>query len=319
MVEPFDIGLTLGRLVRGRGDPCARVAGNEWWRAMNTPEGPTTVCVRVSRPDASVTVEAWGAGREWTVQRAHELVGLGDEPRSFTPAHPLLRTLARELRGMRLARVGAVGDLATATIIDQRVTTVEAHRSWRALVHRHGQAAPGPLPLRVPPNAARLGSLPDWQWRRLGIEMRRADAISNVARESARLERAAGEGVLALNRRLRTLRGVGAWTAAHLTHDVLGDPDAVPTGDWHLPGHVGFALTGERDADDARMLELLEPFRPNRARVWRLLLAGAAGPPRRAPHAPIVGLLYAEARRGRTAVTRRSRIGRRESAAHRAR
>ncbi len=54
---------------------------------------------------------------------------------------------------------------------------------------------------------------------------------------------------------------------------VLGDADAVPTGDLHLPDEVGWALAGERRADDARMLELLEPFRGHRFRLLRLLLA----------------------------------------------
>ena len=63
----------------------------------------------------------------------------------------------------------------------------------------------------------------------------------------------------------------------------FGDPDAVIVGDYHLPSFVGWNLVGERDADDERMLELLEPFRPHRARVVALL--GREGVPalRRAP------------------------------------
>lgn len=295
--EPYDLALTLGPLVRGRADPVARFGSGTLWRATNTPEGPATLCVHVSKREARVVVEAWGDGRAWAIHHAPDLLGLRDEPEAFAPAHPLVRTLARRLRGLRLARACTVHDLATATIIDQRVTTVEAYRSWRALVRRHGRPAPGPVALRVPPDAAALRALPDWEWRRIGVEMRRASAVRAVARESSRVERAAREGAVALDRRLRSLPGIGVWTAAHLTHYVVGDADAVPVGDWHLPGHVGYALAGERDADDARMLELLEPFRPHRARVWRLLLAGAPGPPRRAPRAPIVGLLHAEARR----------------------
>jgi 3-methyladenine DNA glycosylase/8-oxoguanine DNA glycosylase len=70
-----------------------------------------------------------------------------------------------------------------------------------------------------------------------------------------------------------------------VTAVALGDVDAVPVGDYGLPGLVGHALAGERDADDARMLELLEPFRPQRWRAMRLLLTSGAGPARRAPRA----------------------------------
>ena len=41
-------------------------------------------------------------------------------------------------------------------------------------------------------------------------------------------------------------------------------------GDWHLPHIVGEALSGRR-ADDAGMLRLLQPYRPHRHRVVRLL------------------------------------------------
>jgi 3-methyladenine DNA glycosylase/8-oxoguanine DNA glycosylase len=54
---------------------------------------------------------------------------------------------------------------------------------------------------------------------------------------------------------------------------VLGDPDAVPVGDLHLPREIGRALAGESRADDRRMLELLEPFRGHRFRLIRWLLA----------------------------------------------
>jgi 3-methyladenine DNA glycosylase/8-oxoguanine DNA glycosylase len=67
----------------------------------------------------------------------------------------------------------------------------------------------------------------------------------------------------------------------------FGDADAVSVGDYHLPSLVAWALAGETDADDARMLELLEPFRGQRARVIRLIVAGGGGPPRRGPRMPL--------------------------------
>jgi 3-methyladenine DNA glycosylase/8-oxoguanine DNA glycosylase len=151
-----------------------------------------------------------------------------------------------------------------------------------------------------------LSALPDPEWRRLGIEARRSTTVRSVAVEAARIDRAAEHGAAVLERRLRTLRGVGPWTAATVVHYAAGDPNAVPVGDWHLPGQVGHALAGEADADDERMLELLDEFRPNRAWVWRLIVAGTRKPPRRAPRARIIGLLQAEANR-RPGTTRSAR------------
>ena len=78
--------------------------------------------------------------------------------------------------------------------------------------------------------------------------------------------------------RLTAVPGVGEWTAAEVAVRALGDTDAVSVGDYHLAGLVGWALVG-RPLDDAGMVELLEPWRPHRARVVRLVeLSGVAKP-----------------------------------------
>jgi 3-methyladenine DNA glycosylase/8-oxoguanine DNA glycosylase len=90
-------------------------------------------------------------------------------------------------------------------------------------------------------------------------------------------------------RRLQALPGLGPWTAAEVALVALGDADAVPVGDYHLPSIVSWSLTGEADGDDDRMLELLDPYRGHRGRVIRLLVAagGTLRPARRAPRAPL--------------------------------
>ena len=65
-----------------------------------------------------------------------------------------------------------------------------------------------------------------------------------------------------------------------------GDPDAISVGDYHLPNLVAFALAGEPRADDARMLELLEPYRGQRGRVQRLLELSGISAPRYGPQMP---------------------------------
>ena len=77
---------------------------------------------------------------------------------------------------------------------------------------------------------------------------------------------------------LRGVPGIGIWTAAEIAQRAHGDADAVSVGDFHLAHHVGWALTGHR-VDDDRMLELLEPYRPHRYRVTRLVELGVPRPP----------------------------------------
>ena len=83
--------------------------------------------------------------------------------------------------------------------------------------------------------------------------------------------------------RLTAVPGIGPWTAAEVGVRALGDPDAVSVGDFHLPNLVAYALAGEPRGDDARMLELLEPYRGQRARVMRLLELSGIRPPRYGP------------------------------------
>jgi 3-methyladenine DNA glycosylase/8-oxoguanine DNA glycosylase len=102
----------------------------------------------------------------------------------------------------------------------------------------------------------------------------------NAARVAGRLEADAAQA------RLRSLPGIGVWTAAEVRQRALGDPDAVSVGDYHIPGLVGWALTG-RKVDDAGMLKLLEPYAGHRYRVTRLLELSGNHPPRRGPRMPV--------------------------------
>ena len=84
------------------------------------------------------------------------------------------------------------------------------------------------------------------------------------------------------DRRLRSLPGIGVWTSAEVRFRAHGDADAVSFGDYHIAKNVGWALTG-REVDDDGLAELLEPYRPHRYRVQRLVELAGLGRPRHAP------------------------------------
>ncbi len=108
-----------------------------------------------------------------------------------------------------------------------------------------------------------------------------------VARRSKRLEEALTMALPDAYRRIQAIRGVGPWSAAWVGLQALGDADAVLVGDFHIPNTVAWALTGEPRGDDDRMLELLEPFRPHRGRVVRLLKAAGIKAPKYGPRQAI--------------------------------
>ena len=262
-----------------------RVSTNEVWRASRTPDGPATLHVSVDGDTAEAT--AWGPGAQWALDAAPELLGAADDDAGFRPRHPVVARLHRELRGLRICRSRAVTEALVPTVLEQKVAGKEARRSYAGLVRRWGEPAPGPCDLLLPPSPERLSALPYHAFHPLGVERRRADVVRRLATVARRLEETTSMPLDAAYRRLTALPGVATWSAAEVGLLALGDPDAVPVGDYGLPLLVTFALTGARKGDDATMLELLEPYRGHRGRVIRLLVAGGVGPARRAPRAPL--------------------------------
>jgi endonuclease III len=285
---PFDLRGTLSPLVRGLGDRTVRVATHEAWWTTRTAHGSATV--RLSRTNGTVTAQAWGDGADLALERAGRLLGLepGRPPTAAlaTVADGRISGLARRHPGVRTLRTEAVFDALVAAILEQKVTGSEAHRVWHGLVRTYGEPAPGPggdLGLRLTPEPATLARLPYYAFHPLGLERRRADLIRAVAARAAWFEAIVDLPLPEAYARLLAVPGVGPWTAAEVAVRALGDDDAVSVGDYHIPNLVAWALAGEPRGDDARMVELLEPYRGRRALVVRLLELGAPGAPRRGP------------------------------------
>ncbi len=273
--RPLDLARTLARTRP------ARVAAAGTWRATRTPAGAGTE--RLWLDGDQLRVEAWGPGAEWLCANAATLVGEDRDDAGFEPRHPLLAELQCRHRGVRIPRTAAVFEAAVPAILEQKVIGLQARQAYRRLLLELGEAAPGPLPLRLAPAPAVLAATPYWVFHPWGVEQRRAETVIRAARHASRLEEAAAMAPADALRRLTALPGMGAWTAAEIAVAALGDPDAVSVGDYHLRNLVSWALAGEPRGTDERMLELLEPYRGHRARVVQLLeLAGIAAP-RRGP------------------------------------
>jgi 3-methyladenine DNA glycosylase/8-oxoguanine DNA glycosylase len=276
---PLDLVRTLGPMLRGSGDPTMRIERDgSVWRAARTPSGAATL--RLRQHAGELRVAAWGDGANAALEAVPDLVGLADEPGRLVPRDPLVAGLVRRLPGVRLPRTHLPFDALLPAILEQKVTGREAWRGYRLLIRHISEPAPGPIPLLLPAEAQRVAALPPYEMHRFGIERRRGDLLRRVALAAARLERADRDEAYA---RMRAIPGIGPWTVAEVGRLAYGDPDAVSVGDFHLPSLVAWAFTGERHADDARMLELLEPYRGQRGRVQRLLELSGLRPPRRGP------------------------------------
>ena len=158
----------------------------------------------------------------------------------------------------------------------------------RACSERTASPRPGPPEwrLRLSPAPEKLAGLPYYALHPFGIEQRRAELIRGIASRAAWFEAIVDLPLEAAYARLRSVPGIGPWTAAEVGVRALGDQDAVSVGDFHLPHLVAFALAGEPRGSDERMLELLEPYRGQRARVVRLLEMSGLQAPRYGPRLP---------------------------------
>ncbi|MGE3285555.1 MAG: DNA-3-methyladenine glycosylase [Pseudonocardia sp.] len=282
---PLDLAATLVPLRRGRGDPTWRSAadGAAIWRTSTTPDGAATL--RLSRRvDGVVVAAAWGPGAPWVLDGLAALLGADDDPSAFVAHHPLVAEAARRRPGLRFGATRRVWDVLVAAVLEQKVTGVEARRSWRELCHRFGEPAPGPAPdgMRVPPTATQMRAIPDWEWHRAGVDSARRRAILACAAVAPRLEHAVELGGEDGRKLLRRVPGIGVWTAAEVAQRAWADVDAVSFGDFHIPAVVGYALVG-RPLDDAGMLAVLAPYAPQRARAVRYVELSGFRRPRFGP------------------------------------
>lgn len=286
---PASFGHTLAPLRRGPRDPCFRLPGDGTiWRTTLLPSGPVTA--RISRVAADAAhCAAWGGGATEFIETLPALLGADDDAAGFAPRDPIVAAAHRRVPHLRLGRTGLVLEALIPAIIEQRVPGADAFRSWRLLVSKYGTPAPGPAPagMRVPPSAEAWRRIPSWEFHRANVDPGRARTVVTCAQRAASLERLVTRTSAQAREALMSLPGVGVWTAAETAQRAFGDADAVSVGDYHIPKMIGWTLLG-RPVDDAGMLELLEPMRPHRHRVVRLLEAsGLAYEPRRGPRLPV--------------------------------
>ena len=279
---PCPVGSVLGVHRRGAGDPTYRVlADGSHARAIRTPEGVATLVVAADSAAGEVRGQAWGPGAGWALDRLPRMLGADDDPTGFEPPAPLAAAWRRH-RHWRLGATGLVMESLVPTIIEQKVTGQEAFAAFRRLVRRYGEPGPGPLDVWVQPDPETLRRVPSWEWLRLPVDGGRSRPLLAAARVADSLERAGATSYAEFDHRLRSLPGIGVWSSAEVRATALGDADAVSFGDYHVAKDVGWALVGEAVDDDA-LAELLEPYRPHRHRVQRLVAAAGLGRPRRGP------------------------------------
>lgn len=270
-LAPIDLRLSFALQRFGRLDPSARLSADSFAKAWISGGTPTLVTMtreaegraRVEGPDALV--------EEW-------LAALPDDGYDgFRPADRRIAVLRQRRRGLRLMPVPWMFDVACACVLQQRVRFADATKGFRRVVAAHG--VDGPAGLRLFPPPSRLARLAPDALVALDIDPKRARTLVRLAREEVRdpfLSPATPRAEL--RRRLDAVRGIGPWTREMILLYGAGDPDAVPTGDLHMPHAVAWHFhRSPRGSDDA-MLATLAPWAGQRGRILRLVVAGVRRP-----------------------------------------
>lgn len=277
--------LELAMTVRGTKDPVMVGPGETRWNTR-TPDGPGALQL-VRTGSTSVDAEAWGPGAAWMLEQAPKLLGADDDVAGFAPPPGPLSDRWRA-RPFLIGRSDRLWDSLVGGVFGQKVQVANAVKARRLLSRYHGDPGPGPWGGWVLPSPERTAELGYADFHPLGVERKRAEILLRVAREMSRLRDLESRTPQQVQARLERIRGIGPWTSAMVTASALGDADAVPVGDYHLPNTVAWHLAGEERGDDARMLELLEPYAGHRWRVLRLAKSGGSAP-KRGPKLSLTG------------------------------
>ncbi|MCZ6455753.1 MAG: DNA-3-methyladenine glycosylase 2 family protein [Actinobacteria bacterium] len=260
---PLDLRRTLQPLH-------GRFADDGWWLTARTPGGPGSLRIRRTREE--VVGEAWGEGSGWLLAHLGAISGLNDDPSGFETKDPTVSELHRRHLGERFGRTDLVFDSLVVAVCGQKVTGGEAAAARRGLHRTFSDPAPGPDDrLKLPPDPERMAHAPYWVFHELHLEKRRADVLRRLATAEEKIGSLAEVGPAEAAELLGSFDGVGEWSVAKTLEVSHGDPDQVAVGDFHFKHMVVHHLTGRDRGTDEEMLELLEPFRPNRGRVIRLL------------------------------------------------
>ncbi|WP_313621147.1 AlkA N-terminal domain-containing protein [Achromobacter sp.] len=201
------------------------------------------------------------------IARLRRVFDLASDPAAIAAqfsGDPVMSALMQSRPGLRVPGAWDGFELAMRAVLGQQITVVAAIRLAGKLVAAHGAPMEQPdgalthvFPLPQAVAAAELASL--------GMPRSRAATLSAVAAAAVadkHLFDAAG-GLEDAVRRLRTIRGVGEWTAQYIALRQLREPDAFPHAD------IGLIRALERLESraytPAQLLVRSESWRPWRA------------------------------------------------------
>jgi AraC family transcriptional regulator, regulatory protein of adaptative response / DNA-3-methyladenine glycosylase II len=211
------------------------------------------------------------------IARLRRVFDLGADPVAIA-AHlakdPMLAPLVKARPGLRVPGAWDGFELAVRAVLGQQITVSAAARLAGRLVAAHGDrlaVAYGEL-TRVFPEPEALASA---ELTSLGMPRSRAAALSAVAAAAVADPHLfdANCGLDDAVKRLRSIHGVGEWTAQYIALRQLREPDAFPAADIGLMRAL--AARERRGRSSSELLDRANAWRPWRAYAAQHLWASA--------------------------------------------
>lgn len=187
------------------------------------------------------------------VERVTRMFDLGAEPAVIQE-----RLGKWGVAGVRIPGAWDPFELAVRAILGQQVSVAAAVTMAARIVERWGETAANlagaPNRLFPAPDVLALADVAS-----IGLPRARAETITGLARlvDSGALDLASLGSLDDAVRKLRSVRGIGEWTAQYIAMRAFSEPDAFPTGD--------LALRKAADATDEELRKMAEAWRPWRA------------------------------------------------------
>jgi AraC family transcriptional regulator of adaptative response / DNA-3-methyladenine glycosylase II len=239
------------------------VEGDAYRRTIAIDGVPGTLEVRPSELDAALTLDVRmpAHDRPFIVERVRRLFDLDVDPgivHAHLGADPLLADVLSRHQGLRTPGAWDGFELAVRAILGQQISVAAASTIAGRIAATCGTRVSGPVGLdRLFPTPDELAHAP---LERVGVIGARADTIRQLAADVA-------SGAIVFDTHtdpattlasLRSIRGIGDWTAQYIAMRALGHRDAFPSGD--------LVLRRAASARSARELDLRsQPWRPWRA------------------------------------------------------
>jgi len=204
------------------------------------------------------------------VARVRRLFDLGADIETIDDhlsGDPVLALLVAKRPGLRAPGGWDGFEIAVKAVLGQQITVVAARRLAGQLVALHGRAVPKsflihPALSHAFPTAKRLAAAPSLGLGMPAVRSTALKAVAEAALADPNLFRPFGniEDTVA---RLRTIRGIGEWTAQYIALRAIREMDAFPATDIGLLRSVA-SMDGEKTTA-ANLLSRAESWRPWRA------------------------------------------------------